>query len=280
MKDICFWTGPVSANQVANVKWARSTDVVTVGKDICPETGVCWNAMTQYAMGLPSGEGTSKLDSLIQRVGLEGPHVRRVLSGFSAGGAFLEGICSDKASRDQLDAVLSLDSWYFGGSPPGLLSYVDRAVESKGLMILTTSGDESYAFKTPEVQVKPLLAKIGVQDMIPKSVDLFFAGAPMPKPAVAQSKGQLMHFGWGKTLGHTDHAKLVGPWLLEHLVSPYLASLDQPQPPGPGPGPGPNPPAPSPQDGTSWLWWVLGGSAALAAGWYGANYALKRWRRK
>jgi hypothetical protein len=193
---------------------------------------------------------------------------RRVLTGFSAGGAFLEGMCSDKATSDQLDAVLSLDSWYFGGSPPGLMKYVDRAVSGKALMILTTSGAADYGFVTPSEAIKPMLAKIEPEDIPQSEVDLIFAGAPMPAPETAQRKGKLIHFGWGKTLFHTDHAKLVGPWLLGKMVSPYFASMDGENPPGPGP---------VPPGGSSWLWWVLGGGAALAAGWYGGAYAKRRW---
>ena len=197
----------------------------------------------------------------------------RVASGFSAGGAFLEGLCADKATADQLDAVMALNSWYFGGSPPGLMAYVDRAVNNQALMVLTTSVGPDYAFVTPSEAIKPMLAKIQPEDMNPDDVKMIFDGAPMPAPQIAQQKGRLIHFGWGTTLGHTDHAKLVGPWLLEQLVSPYLATLNDTNPPGPGPNP------PSPGDGgTSWLWWVLGGGAALAAGWYGGGYAMRRWK--
>ena len=449
MRDVCFWTGPVSANQVAKVKWSAPTDVVTVGHGVCGQKAgdtncVSWQAFTALAASLPSGNGKTKLDALLPQsktdcskkvssgetvlligdslaVGLNPklkalatasgcsfkafaetsttmsrwlhdsevqaymtaskpslvlvclgtndskasftdaqlakyiadmrdwvtsmgarlvwilpPHLpfpdrvsqlviaagidtfysaglslgqsdgihpsgngymlwagaiwseltctsqsapdlgvsRRVVSGFSAGGAFLEGLCADKPTAAQLDAVMSLDSWYFSGSPPGLMAYVDRAVNEKALMIITTSGAEDYGFATPAVQVKPMLEKIGVEDMDPKIVDALFGPAPMPRPVVAQNKGRLFHFGWGKTLFHTDHAKLVGPYLLEQVVSPYLVALDEQNPPGPGPGPSPAPPG---ERGTSWLWWVLGGGAAIAGGWYGGRYAMKRW---
>lgn len=442
MRNLCLWTGPVSANQVAQVQWSVPTDVVTVGKGVCGQKEgdtkcVSWQAFTSLAANLPSGEGSTKIDALLPKeltdctkdvssgdtiallgdslaVGLNPklhalatasgctfkafaetsttmsmwlhdanvqayltsakpdlilvclgtndskasfttaelaayiakmnqwltstgakviwilpPHLpfadrvsplviaagistfysaglslgqadgihpggngyvtwanaiwsdltcsvvsaasvaysRRVVTGFSAGGAFLEGLCSDKATSDQLDAVVSLDSWYFGGSPPGLMKYVDRAVAGKALMILTTSGAADYGFTTPSEAIKPMLAKIEPEDIPQSEVDLIFAGSPMPAPQTAQRKGKLIHFGWGTTLFHTDHAKLVGPFLLEKLVSPYFASLDGENPPGPGPVPG----------GSSWLWWVLGGGAALAAGWYGGAYAKRRW---
>jgi hypothetical protein len=153
------------------------------------------------------------------------------------------------------------------------MKYVDRSVAKQGLMLLTTSGAADYGFVTPSEAIKPMLAKIEPEDIPQSEVALIFAGAPMPAPETAQRKGQLIHFGWGKKLGHTDHAKLVGPWLLGKLVSPYFASLDGESPPGPGP-------VPVPAGGTSWLWWVLGGGAALAAGWYGGAYAMKRWSKR
>lgn len=281
MKDLCLWTGPVSANQVANVQWSAPTEVITVGKGVCgqkPGDTKChsWQSFTALAASLSSGEGSTKIDALVKDADLQGPFDRRVITGFSAGGAFLEGMLSDKATAAQFDSVVSLDSWYFGGSPPGLMKYVDRAVAGDALMVVTTSGGPDYGFVTPSEAIKPVLNKLQPEDIPQSEVDLIFAGAPMPAPQTAQRKGQLVHFGWGKTLGHTDHAKLVGPWLLEKLVSPYLVSLDQTNPPEPVP---PTPLTPG-ESGTSWLWWLLGGGAALAAGWYGGAYAKRWWRNR
>lgn len=282
-----FWTGPVFANNVEAVNWSAPTDVVTVGKGVCGQKEgdtkcVSWQSFTALAAGLQSKDGGTKLDALLEQnappanASVQWPYTRRIASGFSAGGAFLEGLLVDEPTADQLDCVLGLDCYYFGGEPPGFLGYVDRAVAGEKLMVLTTSGGPDYGFKVPSEQIKPLMAKLQPETVEGSMLDLIFpADAKIKRPVIVQRKGALWHFGWGTTLGHVDHRTTVGPYLLERFISPALAYRAQP-------------PAPEPQDpqeptifgfpsDSPWPWLLAGtgmlGALGLAA------LAWKSWRK-
>lgn len=283
-RHVCFWTGPVFADNVKSVKWAVPTDVVTVGKGVCGQKEgdtrcVSWQSFTALAASL--GDGGTKLDTLLDQSGLEVPNARaqwpysrRMASGFSAGGAFLEGLLVDKPTADQLDCVLGLDCYYFGGSPPGFLDYVDRAVAGEKLLVLTSSGGPDYGFATPSEQIKPLMAKIQPDLVDEPFIEAMFPAGSIKRPVMIQNKGQLWHFAWGTTLGHVDHRTTVGPYLLENFVSPALSAKEEP-PPEPE-----TPVEPTifgfPSD-SPWPW-LLAGTGMLGAMGLAA-LAWKRWRK-
>lgn len=231
---LVFWTGPVQEANLADVYWSTPTKVVTVNKGICggADDPSCHksNAFSALAKALNAdGSYETKLDALQARMQVEGEFKRRVISGFSAGYALVEGVLTDKATANQVDVVMGLDCYYFQIAAPGFTAFAKRAAAGEKLMIMTTSGSPDAGFLTPSEGIKALVKELGVENLTEQQIDEIWP-KDLQRPQLVQRAGNFLHVAYGTSLFHGKHATVVGPALMQAWASPYLAGLDESTP--------------------------------------------------
>jgi hypothetical protein len=102
--DLTIWTGPVWTGNLASVKWAAPTDVLTLS---CVGSDNCAN--------LARNVGSPRLENVLRQHGIKpGNYNKIILGSFSAGHGFCQAILSDPPSLEIIDAFGAFDSYYCG----------------------------------------------------------------------------------------------------------------------------------------------------------------------
>ena len=224
-----LWTGPVSSDQLSSINWITPTITITVSKGICGNVNdpKCHSPISFLALGNSlSNNYESKLNRLITVNGYN-PSIftTKCLCGFSAGYQLLENILEDESSLKELNVLLGLDTYYFnvGESPKGFYKFTQKAVDGNALMIMTTTGPNE-AFLTPSVAIEKLLNDFNIKQVSLNNINY---PSSLPKPITIHKKGQFIHFDYGNTIVHGQHASLIGPGLLQYMISDYIVSINK-----------------------------------------------------
>lgn len=126
MTDLIFNTGPVMTSALREVLWRQPTGIV----DLECRGGDCG----VLAHSLEDQDGLV-MPGLIRRYG---PASRVALSGFSAGGYFMNPVLKHPADRALVDAVIAMDAAFASEAFDGYAAFGAEAARGGKLFVITT----------------------------------------------------------------------------------------------------------------------------------------------
>lgn len=217
-RHLFVWCGPVDGSELRNVAWSSPTMALVIGQG----TGANPRGSTAFAV-LGASLQSPKLDNLVASNGLDVSDYASVAVGaFSAGYALADELFKDPASVARCRAFAAFDAYYGQGIRTGYEAFLTAAEHDPSKRaVLTSSNSSGPNGISTAGYFAPLSRKLGLSPIDPATIDV----GELKPPVSAEGAGGVLHAHWSQ-YSHGDHARIVAPQILEHIVSPSMAADD------------------------------------------------------
>lgn len=214
---ILFWIGPVTADNLAGVRWNAPVGVV-----VSQCGGSAGGSTHCYARGrLLAEHPAGPLEALAAAAGVElAPGRGNALASFSAGFGMVDWILRDPHSRDRLGLVVLADSYYSAPGTsvpkPGIAAYAREAIEGRGRIVATTGGD----LAEPQNQSAGAAFRVLADALAlgpPESAAGWDARAEF-----CRRSGGVSWIHYGRAVSHVRHATEIAPRTLQAVQGAFV----------------------------------------------------------
>lgn len=209
--DLMIWTGPVWQGNLAGVKWAHPTDILTLS---CVGSDNCANLARNVA--------SPRLENILRAHGVKPEAYNKIMLGsFSAGHGFCQTILSDPPSLKVIDGFGAFDSYYCGNVAcvkSGYLAMAQMAADGERVMWTSSSSFPDQTRLSCDASIQALLAKLDLShEELPGDLSQV-----LKAPEYCVRRGAFTHAGFAQKYAHAEHAKIIAPAVMQGWISPLL----------------------------------------------------------